>query len=84
MGLVLPAKGGDQMADKLHLKVFLNHSVDLGGRRIIKKKIAGTHLGGESGYYTVVYDGPIADGLEVLSNCLSACPSGKFYADFGA
>ena len=72
------------MADKLHLKVFLNPSVDL--NKLWEKLclIAGSLLGGESGYYTVVYDGSIADGLEVLSNCLSACPSGKFYADFGA
>lgn len=72
------------MADKLHLKVFLNTSVDLNE---LWRKISlttGTHLGGESGYYTVVYDGPMAEGLTVLSNCLSACNSGKFYADFGA
>lgn len=72
------------MADKLHLKVFLNPSVDLNKLWSKLCLIAGTHLGGESGYYTVVYDGPIAGGLEVLSNCLSACKSGKFYADFGA
>lgn len=72
------------MADKLHLKVFLNPSVDLNELWRKISLTAGTHLGGESGYYTVVYDGVIEDGLEVLSKCLSSCPSGKFYADFGA
>ena len=71
------------MADKLHLKVFLNPSVDLNELWSKLCLIAGTHLGGESGYYTVVYDGPKAEGLTVLSNCLSACESGKFYADYG-
>jgi len=72
------------MADKLHLKVLLNTSVDL--NKLWNKLcfITGAHLGGESGYYTVVYDGPKAEGLTVLSTCLSACDSGKFYADFGA
>ena len=72
------------MTDKLHLKVFLNQSVDL--NELWKKAClyTGTHLGGESGYYTVVYDGPKAEGLKVLNLCLSACDSGKFYADFGA
>lgn len=72
------------MADKLHLKVLLNPSVDLNE---LWKELClhtGTHLGGESGYYTVVFDGPKAEGLEVLKLCLSACDIGKFCADFGA
>jgi len=72
------------MADKLHLKVFLSPSVDLNE---LWKEVylhTGTHLGGESGYYTVTFDGPKAEGLEVLKLCLSACEYGKFYADFGA
>lgn len=72
------------MADKLHLKVFLNPSVDLNELWSKLCLTAGTHLGGEGGYYTVVYDGPVAEGLAVLSNCLSACSNGKFYADYGA
>ena len=72
------------MSDNLHLKMFLNPTVDL--NKLWKKVclFAGTHLGGESGYYTVVFDGPKADGLEIISICLEACDSGKFYADYGA
>ena len=71
------------MADKLHLKVFLNYTVDLDS---LWRKICfypGTHLGGEANYYIVEFNGPIADGLAVLNDCLSACDSGKFYADYG-
>lgn len=72
------------MADKLHLKVFLNPTVDLNELWKRVHLYTGAHLGGESGYYTVVFDGSKADGLEVLSICLSACDAGKFYADYGA
>lgn len=72
------------MADKLHLKVFLTPDIDLNE---LWQKIyfyTGAHLGGEAGYYIVKFDGPRADGLEVLSACLSASSNGKFYADYGA
>ena len=72
------------MGDNIHLKVFLNPTVDLNE---LWKKVClypNAHLGGEAGYYTVVFDGPKADGLGILSVCLEACDSGKFYGDFGA
>lgn len=72
------------MPDNLHLKLFLSHSVDLNELWRQVCLYTGVHLGGESGYYTVVYDGPKAEGLEILKLCLKACDSGKFYADFGA
>lgn len=72
------------MADKLHLKVLLTPAtcnLDELWRNVCF--YAGTHLGGESSYYVVEYDGPQAEGLEVLNYCLAACETGKFYADFG-
>ena len=72
------------MSDKIHLKVFLNITVDLNE---LWKKLClypGAHLGGEAGYYTVVFDGQRGDGIKVLSSCLEASDSGKFYADYGA
>lgn len=72
------------MSNNMHLKVFLTPTVDLNELWRKLCLITGTHLGGESGCYTVLFDGPQADGLTVLSACLSACDSGKFYADFGA
>lgn len=71
------------MSDKLHLKVFLNYTVDLNSLWQKVCLYAGTHLGGEANYYTIEFNGPMADGLAVLKECLSACNSGKFYADFG-
>lgn len=72
------------MKDNIHLKVFLIPTIDLNELWKRVHLYTGAHLGGESGYYTVVFDGPKADGLEVLTVCLKVCETGKFYADFGA
>lgn len=72
------------MADRLHLKVLLDCTVDL---NTLWDAIMGyheTHLGGEGEKYTVRFDGSQADGLEVLKHCLATDTVGKFYADFGA
>ena len=71
------------MDNKLHLKIYLSPTVDLNNLWRTLSLVSGTHLGGESGYYTVIFDGLVSDGLNVLSNCLSVCDGGKFYADFG-
>lgn len=72
------------MADRLHLKVILDCTVDLNA---LWGDIMGyheTHLGGENCKYTVSFDGSQADGLAVLKRCLATDCIGKIYADFGA
>ena len=84
MGLAVSEKRGDSMADRLHLKVILDCTVDLNYLWGNISKYPETHLGGEDKKYTVQFNGSQADGLEVLKHCLATGCIGKFYADFGA
>ena len=72
------------MADRLHLKVILDCTVDLNTLWDNIMNIPETHLGGEDSKYTVQFNGSQANGLEVLKRCLATGCIGKFYADFGA
>ena len=71
------------MADRLHLKVLLDCTVNLNDLWDVICDYHETHLGGEGGKYTVRFDGSQADGLAVIKHCLTTGAIGKIYADFG-
>lgn len=71
------------MADRIHLKVLLDCTVDLNTLWDSIGKYPETHLSGESNKYSVRFDGSQANGLSVISECLATGCIGKIYADFG-
>ena len=71
------------MADRLHLKVVLDCTVDLNELWKDVMHYPETHLGGEGCKYTVQFNGSQANGLAVLERCLATGCIGKVYADFG-
>lgn len=71
------------MADRLHLKILLDCTVDLNSLWGQICDYHETHLGGEDKKDTVQFDGSQADGLAVIQHCLATGAIGKIYADFG-